>query len=263
MEQLKGEQYQTYEFKIPEEHPFPKDLEVMYIPPKMPGFVGPMPQYKLTHGEDYLQAFFRQQDKGMAAIWETHPDCPHGHWPVSTQEVLCCQELHGGQDNMLREMHKAEVYFYIYDAKLPGMEPPEVAYIDRLHVLTAGGFRRGELPVLISAPMHPNRHDRLAGRLARFITEYPNEPIVLSLESAEVAERLMRSLEPLHNTMVDFSMKLMDVTSNLNFNIEPLLAKEMMFNVSDDTITPRNRRERRQGKQLDSKHKGRSEWWNR
>lgn len=111
--------YQDYRFKTPEVDPFPKDLEVHYQAPAMPDFVGPMPMRTLTRGKEYTSntewvTNGHYNDQAIASDRAYYRSI--GFWPVTTQEVLCCQELHGGQDKMLDVMHKHGVYFYIYDA---------------------------------------------------------------------------------------------------------------------------------------------------
>ena len=283
------ESYKTYEFKTPDEHPFPKGMKILYIPPSMPDFVGPMPQIELTEGKDYtppnvewvtngkyqaqaeasnagyFREKFRQADLAMEPIWKTHPDCPHGFWPVSTQEVLCCQEMHGGQDKMIEAMAKTEVYFYIHDATLPQPEL-EIQYRDyqlKVHDLLYGegdtslGIRkylRNDMPVLINAPIHSDRRTLFTEHLLREIRENHNEPIFITCESVEHAVGLFGSVR---EQLKERGSLILDP---VQFNID---RGQLLTDVKEDHFTPRNRRERRQGKQLDSKHKGRGEWWNR
>lgn len=80
-----------------------------------------------------LKSFYREQ----------------GTWVVSTQEVLCCQKLHGGQDKMIEKMHKEDIFFYIYDATIGPIDRPRISYIDRLHMFSTGRLRKNRYWVML------------------------------------------------------------------------------------------------------------------
>lgn len=181
------EHYKTYEFKTPDEHPFPKGMKILYIPPKMPGFVGPMPQLVLTEGTDYL-------------VVDSVPD------------------------------------------------------FEQATELNDVGIRRNGLPVLINAPLHTDRRSMLTEHLIREIRENHNEPVFITCESIGSA---MNLFDGMRGNLKERGQLLIDP---LQFDLDKMA---LLSDVKEDHFTPRNRRERRQGKQLDSKHKGRGEWWNR
>lgn len=296
------EHYKTYEFKAPKEAPFPKGMEIAYIPPAMPDFVGPMPQMILKEGEDYynqreadhdrlLHEIFARQDDAMREIWKTHPECPHGYWPVSTQEVRCCQDLHGGQNAMLKEMEKHDVAFYIYD--VPKYEPAQIDYKpgEWLNLCSSVPSELKDLIGKLNEGQKLNRQDVLVMGPAPRMRGYKS--LAMQLMPDEFAHQPMwvehKFPEHLHNELtvmlngnpiitltggptpvnvaVGDHVEVLDRTRLMMgeiFGSEMLIdMREVNLNMDDEQM-PRNRAERRAGKRLDGskKHK-RKEWWNK
>lgn len=72
-----------------------------------------------------------------------------GAWVVSTQEVICCQQYHGNQDEMLKKMHEEDIYFYIFDASVGSPDRPRINYMDRLRMFATGKPKPGRIWMML------------------------------------------------------------------------------------------------------------------